>query len=58
VTELVPLKAFYPAEDYHQGYMQRHPYQPYIVYNDAPKVSRLQRSFPDLYRDQPLAVSR
>jgi peptide-methionine (S)-S-oxide reductase len=58
VTELVPLKAFYPAEDYHQGYMQRHPYQPYIVYNDAPKVSQLQRSFPDLYRDQPLAVSR
>jgi peptide-methionine (S)-S-oxide reductase len=50
VTELAPLKAFYPAEDYHQGYMQRHPYSPYIVYNDAPKVAQLEKRFPDLYR--------
>ncbi len=55
VTELVPLKAFYLAEEYHQGYMQRHPYSPYIMYNDAPKVARLEREFPNLYRE-PIAL--
>jgi len=50
VTEIVPLRAFYQAEDYHQGYMQRHPHAPYIVFNDAPKLVQLQRQFPDLYR--------
>ena len=38
VTQIVPLKAFYPAEDYHQNYATRHPDNPYIVFNDAPKV--------------------
>jgi peptide-methionine (S)-S-oxide reductase len=51
VTEIVPLKAFYPAEDYHQDYMAHHPDQPYIVINDAPKVEHLQREFPELYRE-------
>jgi peptide-methionine (S)-S-oxide reductase len=50
VTAIVPLKAFYPAEAYHQGYMERHPTQPYIVINDAPKLEHLQREFPALYR--------
>jgi peptide-methionine (S)-S-oxide reductase len=50
VTEIVPLRAFYQAEDYHQGYMQRHPHAPYIVFNDAPKLVQLERQFPDLYR--------
>jgi peptide-methionine (S)-S-oxide reductase len=50
VTEIVPLRGFYKAEDYHQGYMQRHPHQPYIVFNDAPKLVQLERQFPDLYR--------
>ena len=49
VTQVVPLKAFYPAEAYHQDYATRHPDQPYIVYNDAPKVVHLQQQFPDLY---------
>ncbi len=49
VTQVVPLKAFYPAEAYHQNYAARHPDQPYIVYNDAPKVAHLQQEFPDLY---------
>jgi len=52
VTEIVPLKAFYPAEDYHQNYATRHPDNPYIVFNDAPKVAHLQKLFPDLYRGQ------
>ena len=51
VTEIAPLRSFYRAEDYHQHYMARHPYQPYIVFNDAPKVSHLRKAFPVLYRE-------
>jgi peptide-methionine (S)-S-oxide reductase len=50
VTEVVPLKAFYPAEGYHQNYATLHPDNPYIVINDAPKVAHLRQLFPDLYR--------
>ena len=49
VTQVVPLKAFYPAEAYHQDYAALHPNNPYIVYNDAPKVVHLREQFPDLY---------
>src|ERR1700674_3793465 len=49
VTQVVLLKAFYPAEAYHQDYATRHPDSPYIVYNDAPKVANLRQQFPDLY---------
>jgi peptide-methionine (S)-S-oxide reductase len=49
VTRVVPLKAFYRAEAHHQDYAARHPNDPYIVYNDAPKVAQLQQQFPDLY---------
>jgi len=49
VTQVVPLQAFYPAEAYHQNYAALHPNQPYIVYNDAPKVEHLRQEFPDLY---------
>lgn len=50
VTELSPLGAFHPAEDYHQDYLAHHPMQPYIVINDAPKLAALRRQFPALYR--------
>jgi len=50
VTVITPLKVFYPAEEYHQGYLARHPNQPYIVYNDAPKLEHLKREFPALYQ--------
>lgn len=50
VTEVAPLNGFYAAEDYHQNYLARHPDQPYIVYNDLPKLKALQQRFPDLYR--------
>jgi len=41
---------FFPAEAYHQGFMRKHPYFPYIVVNDRPKVSALEKKFPALYK--------
>ena len=49
VTQVVPLQAFYPAEAYHQNYAALHPNQPYIMFNDAPKVEHLRQEFPELY---------
>jgi peptide-methionine (S)-S-oxide reductase len=49
VTQVVPLKAFYAAEAYHQDYASKHPNQPYIAFNDAPKVEHLKQEFPQLY---------
>ena len=48
VTQLTPLNGFYSAEAYHQHYLDRHPNEPYIVYNDQPKVRDLQKQFPEL----------
>jgi peptide-methionine (S)-S-oxide reductase len=50
VTEVVPFKAFFRAEEYHQDYLQTHTSQPYIVYNDLPKLDHLKKQFPELYR--------
>ncbi|MBA2605883.1 MAG: peptide-methionine (S)-S-oxide reductase MsrA, partial [Acidobacteria bacterium] len=52
VTQVVALDAFYPAEEYHQNYLVRHPNEPYIVINDKPKVESLRRQFPDLYQSK------
>jgi peptide-methionine (S)-S-oxide reductase len=41
---------FYPAEEFHQAFARKHPTYPYIVINDRPKVSALQRKFPTLYK--------
>ena len=49
VTQVASLQAFYPAEAYHQNYAALHPNQPYILFNDAPKVEHLRQEFPDLY---------
>jgi peptide-methionine (S)-S-oxide reductase len=49
VTQVVPLNGFFPAEAYHQDYAARHPNDPYIAYNDAPKVAQLHQQFPNLY---------
>jgi peptide-methionine (S)-S-oxide reductase len=49
-TKLSALDRFYPAEDYHQDYADKHPGDPYIVINDAPKVEHLKEVFPELYR--------
>jgi peptide-methionine (S)-S-oxide reductase len=49
-TEVAPYSAFYPAEDYHQDYLAKHPDDGYIRYNDLPKLDRLKQNFPGLYR--------
>jgi peptide-methionine (S)-S-oxide reductase len=49
VTQIVPFKAFYRAEDYHQNYATNHPDSPYIATFDLPKVKHLQQQFPGLY---------
>jgi peptide-methionine (S)-S-oxide reductase len=49
--------AFFPAEAYHQDYAIKHPYQPYIMINDAPKVTHLKAQFPELWRDNPMTVA-
>lgn len=55
VTQIAPLRAFYPAEDYHQDFARLNPNHPYIAYWDAPKLVRLKREFPGLYQAQGLA---
>jgi len=52
VTEVVPLKTFSEAEDYHQNYLVNHPNEPYIVYNDMPKLAALSKQLPELYKGQ------
>ena len=49
VTQIVALKAFYPAEAYHQDYAERHPNEPYIAFNDLPKLEHLKQILPELY---------
>jgi peptide-methionine (S)-S-oxide reductase len=49
VTQLTPLNAFYPAEDYHQDYLAKHPESMYIVVNDLPKLNNLRQEFPQIY---------
>jgi peptide-methionine (S)-S-oxide reductase len=48
VTQVVPLKGFYAAEDYHQHYLTLHPDAPYIVYNDLPKIEALKKQLPQM----------
>jgi peptide-methionine (S)-S-oxide reductase len=58
VTKTGTLKAaFFPAEGYHQDYATNHPNQPYIAFNDAPKVQNLKTMFPDVWRDKPVLVA-
>ena len=56
VTKVGKLAAFYPAEGYHQDYATLHPDNPYIAYNDLPKVESLRRLLPDLYEAKPVLV--
>jgi peptide-methionine (S)-S-oxide reductase len=55
VTRIDPAGPFYPAEAYHQDYLQLHPHAPYIAINDMPKVEALRTLFPENW--QPVAVT-
>ena len=55
VTTLETGKPFFAAESYHQNYLRLNPDQPYIVYNDLPKVAALKQRFPALWSDRPAA---
>jgi peptide-methionine (S)-S-oxide reductase len=50
VTRVVALPAFYPAEEYHQNFIQRNPGNAYVIYNDLPKLSQLKKRFPELVK--------
>jgi peptide-methionine (S)-S-oxide reductase len=50
VTQVVPLKSFYAAEGYHQHYLDHNTNNPYIVYNDLPKLKHLKEQYPDLLK--------
>lgn len=45
VTEVTPLKTFYPAEAYHQEYFERNPNQPYCQVVVAPKVAKFRKQY-------------
>src|ERR1700731_12489 len=51
VTQIAAFQAFYRAEEYHQDYLKNHTRDSYIVYNDLPKLDRLKKQFPELYRE-------
>src|SRR6266566_5067317 len=50
-TQVSALDSFHEAEGYHQNYLANHPNEPYIVYNDLPKLENLRKEFPELYKD-------
>ncbi len=56
VTKIEIDRPFFDAEAYHQDYMTKHPNEPYIIYNDLPKVAELKRVFPELFRPIPVLV--
>ena len=57
VTKVSSLQAFFPAEAYHQDYLTLHPNQPYIAYNDLPKIENLKKLFAENYIEKPTLVS-
>jgi peptide-methionine (S)-S-oxide reductase len=56
VTQTKRDSGFFPAEDYHQDYLNSHPTALYITMNDMPKLDELRQQFPGLYREQPVLV--
>ena len=51
VTEVVPFKKFYKAEDYHQDYEKNHPNQPYVKSVSIPRLKKFQAKFPELLKE-------
>ena len=58
VPKVDHLKGFYPAEGYHQDFLALNPSNPYIAYNDLPKIANLKRLFPDYYSDRPVLLAQ
>jgi peptide-methionine (S)-S-oxide reductase len=56
VTKVSRLEGFFPAEAYHQDYLTLHPNQPYIAYNDLPKIENLKKLFAENYVEKPTLV--
>jgi peptide-methionine (S)-S-oxide reductase len=56
-TTIETGKAFYPAEAYHQDYLTLNPHNPYIAFNDMPKIDNLKQMFPDAFRPKPVLVA-
>jgi peptide-methionine (S)-S-oxide reductase len=56
VTKVTALQGFFPAEAYHQDYLTLHPNQPYIAYNDLPKIDNLKKLFAENYIEKPTLV--
>jgi len=58
VTRVDHLKGFYAAEGYHQDYLVHNPSNPYIAFNDLPKIENLKRVFPNYYSDRPVLLAQ
>ena len=56
VTSVAPNAQFFPAEQYHQDFMNSNPTFTYIAIKDMPKLHNLKQMFPELYRDQPVLM--
>ena len=52
VTRVTALDQFYPAEEYHQDFIRRHPDNSYVIFNDLPKLEQLHKKFPELDMDR------
>jgi len=57
VTQVEPFTGFYPAEDYHQEFVSRHPSNFYVMAVEKPKIKRFQQRFPDLYASPNLKIN-
>ena len=54
VTRVESFKGFYLAETYHQNFLALHSDDPYIVFNELPKLGNLKKTFPDPYLSAPV----
>jgi peptide-methionine (S)-S-oxide reductase len=49
-TQITNLSKFYPAEEYHQNFIDRNPNYPYVLIHDIPKLNQLRQQFPELVK--------
>jgi peptide-methionine (S)-S-oxide reductase len=52
VTQVVPLKTFYPAEEHHQNFCRRNPTNPYVQNVAMPKVDKARKEVPELLKQK------